>query len=327
MTRLLPLLSCLFLFMTLPVHGQVRFEKDSDGVHIQVNGKPFSTLHFGKEAGKPFLHPLLTQAGGPDPVTRGFPVDPLPGDSFDDPHHRGLTIGAQRVNGQDFWDNEPDRRAPGKGTIAFKELTDATDGDERGTLAMVAHWLNHDGKVWIVERRTMTFYSKPLDSRMFDIDLELEASEDVTFEDHESALIGVRLALPFDTHYDGWATNASGGVNEEGVRGRRSPWLAWTGITSGGQRMVVAMFDHPSNLNYPTRWHARNKGFFMANPFGGRAFGQFDPTAANENGAYTLKRGQKLRLRYRVLIYPAEREVASTVLKVGDLFREFARNE
>jgi hypothetical protein len=306
------------------VSGQVRFEKATGGVHVQINGKPFTTLHFGEDAGKPYLHPLLTQAGGPDPVTRGFPVDPLPGDSFDHPHHRGLVVGAERVNGQDFWDNEPGPAAPGKGRIVFKELTGTSDGNERGTLAMLAHWVSHEGKVWIVDRRTMTFYSKPLDSRMFDIDLELEATQNVTFEDQENAIIGLRLALPFDTHYDGWATNAAGGVNEEGVRGRRSSWLAWTGITSGGQRMVVAIFDHPSNLNYPSRWQAQNRGFFMANPFGGRVFQQSDPRAADDNAAYTLKGGESLRLRYRILIYPAERELESTVRKVGDLFKEFA---
>jgi hypothetical protein len=316
------------MFLSPPVYGQVFFEKKTDGVLIRINEKPFSALHYGKETGKPFLHPLLTVAGGPDPVTRGFPVDPGPGDSTDHPNQRGLSVGAERVNGQDFWDNEP--TGPGtwprdKGTIVFKELTEATDGVERGTLGMLAHWVSHEGKLWLIERRKITFYSKPANTRTLDVEIELEANEPVTFDDHQSAIIGLRLALPFDTHYDGWVVNAAGGLNEPGVRGRRSPWLAWTGITSGGQRMVVAMFDHPSNLNYPTRWQVRDKGFFMANPFGGRTFAPFDATAAKESAEYRMRRGDKLRLRYRILIYPSEREVAPTVATVGELFKEFAR--
>jgi len=316
----LPLLS-----LSLPVHGQVRFDKKSAGVAIQVNGKPFSFLHFGKEARKPFLHPLLTISGGPDPVTRAFPVDPLPGDSTDSPHHRGLAVGAARVNGQDFWENDPGNPGSGKGTIAFKELTSVEGGEDRGTLSMLAHWVSAEGRLWLVERRTMTFHTRPPDSRTLDIDLVLEAAEPVTFDDQQSAIIGLRLALPFDTHYDGWAANAAGGVNELGARGRRSPWLVWIGITSGGQRMGVAILDHPSNLNHPPRWEVQDKGFLMANPFGGRAFEVFDPTAAGENAAHTMKRGDKLRLRYRVVIYPAEREVPQTVGKVGGLFTEFGR--
>jgi hypothetical protein len=303
----------------------VRFVEKRDGVDIQVNGKPFSFLHFGKEAGKPYLHPLLTVSGGPDPVTRAFPVDPLPGDSTDSPHHRGLTIGAESVNGQDFWRNDPSSPGPGRGTIAFEELTGIEDGDDRGTISMRAHWVSAEGQLWLVERRTMTFYTKPLDMRTFDVDLELEAVEPVAFNDQRSAIIGLRLALPFDSHYDGWATNAAGGVREAEVRGRRSPWLVWVGVTAGGQRMGVAVFDHPSNLNHPTRWEVQDKAFLMANPFGGRVFAPFDPTAAREDGAYTMKRGDALRLRYRVVIYPAEREVPETIGKVNGLFREFGR--
>jgi len=313
--------------LSLPVYGQVRFDKKAEGVLVQVNGKPFTALHFGTQTGKPYLHPLLTISGGPDPVTRAFPVDPLPGDSTDHPNHRGLAVGAEKVNGEDFWDNEPEDRGPGKGkgTIVFQELTEATGGDERGTLGILAHWISSQGKLWLIERRKMIFHAKPATMRTLDIDIELEANEPVTFEDHQSAIIGLRLALPFDTHYDGWVANADGAVNEAGVRGRRSPWLVWTGITSGGQRMGVAMLDHPGNLNHPTRWQVRDKGYLMANPFGGRIFQQFDPSAARENAEYTMKKGDKLRLRYRVLIYASEKEVPETVGKVGDLFKEFAR--
>lgn len=320
-----PVVLFTLLSLPFPLHGQVRFVEKTDGVDIQVNGKPFSFLHFGKEAGKPYLHPLLTVSGGPDPVTRAFPVDPLPGDSTDSPHQRGLVIGAARVNGQDFWENDPGNSGSGKGTIAFKELTAMEGGDERGTLSMLAHWVSEEGRVWLVERRNMTFHTRPLDMRTIDIDVELEAMEPVTFDDQQSAVIGLRLALPFDSHYDGWAANAAGGVREAEVRGRRSPWLVWIGITSGGQRMGVAILDHPSNLNHPTRWEVQDKGFFMANPFGGRAFAAFDPTAASENAAHTMKRGDKLRLRYRVVIYPAEREVAETIGKIGGFFEEFGR--
>ena len=154
-------------------------------------------------------------------MTRGFPVDPLPGDSTDHPNHRGLYIGAEEVNGQDFLDNEANDPAPGKGTIKFEKLTEVTEGEERGTLSQLAHWISQEGILWITERRKMIFYGKVANVRKFDIDTELEAVEPVTINDHQSAIIGLRLGLGFDTHYYGFVVNAAGGVNEAGVRGRR----------------------------------------------------------------------------------------------------------
>jgi hypothetical protein len=310
-----------------PVHAQVRFETRHDAVAIEINGQPFSTFYFGNAVNMPHLHPLRTASG--TAVTRGFPVTPLPGDATDRPNHRGLTIGAQRVRGplqglsarlfswgQNFFDNDPSNAGPDKGDIVFKQLTGAEGGAERGTLSSTAHWISHQGQLWLVERRKMTFYTKPADCRMFDVDLELEAAEPVTFSDYQSSIIAVRLDLPFDDHYGGRALIASGAVNEEGARGRRSPWLDWTATLRNGEKVGVAMFDHPKNLNYPTRWQVRAKGFFMANPFGGNVFARYDPTAANENAEYTMKRGDKLRLRYRVLIHPDG-------LNLDNLLKEF----
>jgi len=295
--------------------SSVSFEKRHDSVAIGINGAPFSVLHFGKAVRMPHLHPLLTASG--TAVTRGFPVAPLPGDSTDRPNHRGLTIGAQRVRGptglffwgQNFFDNDPSNAGPDKGTIAFQEITGLQSGEDSGTLSLVAHWISHEGQVWLIERRQMTFYSKPADCRMFDIDLELEAAAEVTFGDYQSSLVALRLDLPFDEHYGGRAVIAAGGVNEAEVRGRRSPWLDWSATLRNGEKVAVAMIDHPENLDHPARWQVRAKGFFMANPFGRQTFARFDPTAADENGEHTLKRGDKLRLRYRVVIRPAEREL------------------
>jgi hypothetical protein len=60
--------------------------------------------------------------------------------------------------------------------------------------------------------------------------------------------------------------------------------------------MSIAMYDDPANLRHPTTWHAREYGLVTANPFGLHDFlGKEKGT-----GAYTVKDGETLTLRYRV---------------------------
>ena len=291
------------LLLTLPLCAQVTFDVKSDRVFVRINNKPFTTLHYGREAHKPFLHPLLTVSG--KPVTRGFPVDPLPGDATDHAHQRGLWSGSERVNGNmNFWENDPTYKRPHMGRIDFMDLTGAVQGDERGTLSLVAHWITEDGKFVLIDRERFTFYAKPENCRMFDVELEYEATDQkFVFEDHKDAVLGLRLGLPFDDHYGGKLVNAEGKVNEPEVYGKRSRWLDWT-ATLDGEKVGVAIFDHPSNHGYPTRWTVRAMGLMFANPFAGRSV---DPTAAP--GGYTLEPGQKIQLRYRLLIHPAGMDV------------------
>jgi len=298
------------LLVSLPLAAQVHFDSKPDRIDIQVNGKPFSRLYFGKDFGKPYLHPLMTASG--KTVTRGFPVDPLPGEATDRPHLRGLIIGVERVKGptgvQDFWENDPDPfYAPRhKGRIVVQEAK-GTDGQEQGTLSMVANWLNAENDLWIIERRRMTFYTKPADSRMFDVDIELEAAQDIAFLDDKDQVLSVRLGLPFDTHYDGRLVNCCGGLNDVGVKGNRSPWLDWVADLSG-ENVGVAIFDHPSNPHYPNRWMVKDFGQIVVGPAGGRVYEQYlpgaDPKSYKEDWTVPLKRGEKLRLRYRILIHP-----------------------
>lgn len=300
------------LLLALPSFAQVAFDVKSDRVLVRINGTDFTALHFGKEARKPYLHPLKTASG--KAVTRGFPVDPLPGEATDHPHQRGLWVGAERVNGVlDFWENEPTYTRPNMGVIDFKDLTGTENGDEYGTLSMVARWITKEGKELLTDRRRMVFYSKPADCRMFDVELDFEAIEKVVFEDHQDAVIGVRLALPFDDHYGGRLVNAEGAVNEPGVRGPRSPWVDWT-ATLNGEKVGVAIFDHPSNLNYPTRWHIRAMGIMFANPFARQSLDKDAPVLG-----HTLPPGRTLHLRYRVLVHPGSFDVAKA-------FKEFAES-
>lgn len=132
---------------------------------------------------------------------------------------------------------------------------------------------------------------------MIDLDVTLTAREPVTFEDHQDAIIGIRLAPAFDEKNGGMPMNAEAYRGEAGIRGRASRFLGWR-TTIAGKSVGAAILDHPANLHSPARWHLRSFGFFTANPFARKAF---DPAA--ESGPKPMAAGEKLPLRYGVVVY------------------------
>src|SRR5262245_28751219 len=102
--------SILLFAAAATLSAQVRYASDTHAVTI--DGKPFTIFHYGEDANKPFLAPVRSASG--KVVTRGFPMENLPGESRDHLHHRGLWFSYDDVNGVKFWENDPSYT---KGTI------------------------------------------------------------------------------------------------------------------------------------------------------------------------------------------------------------------
>src|ERR1700746_2590271 len=64
-------------------------------VDISVDGKPFTSYIWPTTLKKPVLYPLRTAKG--TIVTRGFPLEPRPGERTDHPHHAGLWFNYENV--------------------------------------------------------------------------------------------------------------------------------------------------------------------------------------------------------------------------------------
>jgi Methane oxygenase PmoA len=52
--------------------------------------------------------------------------------------------------------------------IVLKEWRAHKSGGNQGTLSLASDWVSKDGSTLLTEKRTMTFYAKPEDCRMFD---------------------------------------------------------------------------------------------------------------------------------------------------------------
>ena len=296
---------CLSCILLTALVGQV-----PDHIDIDLDGKPFATFHSGVAEGRPYLAPLRSASG--KIITRRFPMEMIDGESRDHLHHRGLWFSYDDVNGVKFWENDPSYKDPQTGRIV---ATKAEWRPASKTLETVFNWNDHGGKTVLVEHRMMTFRSSPT-LRIIDFDITLTAPEKVVFGDTKEGAFAIRLADALtEKSGAGKMVNAEGKQGMAAIWGKRSSWVDYSG-TVDGEKLGIAIFDHPSNFGYPVHWHARDYGLFAVDPWGQHAF---DPAA--EVAHTNVPAGGSLHFRWRVVIH--EGDTASA--HIAELYREFAK--
>ena len=72
-------------------------------VEVRYDGKLLTAYCYFDSTEKPVLFPIETLSGVT--ITRGYPVAPRTGERTDHPHHLGLWMNYESVNGLDFWNN------------------------------------------------------------------------------------------------------------------------------------------------------------------------------------------------------------------------------
>ncbi|MEX2260937.1 MAG: PmoA family protein [Bryobacteraceae bacterium] len=272
----------------LAAGGPVLEQRDGK-IEVKLDGKLFTGYHYSDRWDKPFLHPILSGSG--EVVTRGWPVDPLPGDSNDHTWHRGLWYGHGDVNGVDFW-REKGRDLTGR---MIPKRPPQPKGDRiTADLALVAPDGKHHGTI----RESLRFYSDDA-ARYIDIEVTLmaDAGMPMKFGDTEEGALGFRFSDDFREDRGAKMRNSEGAAGKP-IWGKRARWTDYS-VERKGKPLGVAIMDHPSNPRHPTYWHARDYGLNSVNPFGVRDFTK----DKSQDGSLTVPAGGKTVFRYRVAIH------------------------
>jgi hypothetical protein len=286
--------------LAVSLTAQVEIRAGKTQADVSIGGKPFTTLYFGPDTTKPYLHPLRT-AGGKI-VTRRYPMENVEGEQRDHPHHRGLWFSHGDVNGWDFWANEKNQKGVGKGggQIVFTRLKSAKGGKKSGAIEASFEWKDGQATALLTDERRITFHGDDR-LRIIDYDLTLKALVEAKFGDTKEGVFAMRLARELEELKTGTMTSASGAKKEKAVWGSAAPWVDYAG-TLEGEAVGIAIFDHPKNPRHPTYWHARGYGLFASNIFGVRDFTRDKA----KDGSLTLKPGETLQFRFRVVIHPGD---------------------
>lgn len=237
----------------------------------------------------------------------------VPGENRDHPHHQSLWFNYGDVNGLDFWNAyHKDLR------IRHKHAS--IDGN---TLRLKLEWLEPDGAVLLTERRDVHFGGDiGGENGIWSMDhrITLTAGEkSVVFGDSKEGAFGLRLAASLrERDGTGRYLNAEGLETSSEVWGKPSAWVALTGEVAGGEGALdttVAIFSHPTSLNHPPYWHARNYGLFAANPFGRKGYDR-----AAERRETRVEPGQSIRMRYLLVV--ADRKLDGETL--NEIFTRYS---
>jgi hypothetical protein len=343
MQRTVAALALVVFGLVWPAHTQApRIEVKPDAVaprvDVTIDGKPFTSYVFERAQKKPFLYPLRTAKGLV--VTRGYPIDARPNERTDHPHHIGLWFNYGNVNGLDFWNNSdaiPPERAGKMGTIVHKRVIEASSGKDKGQLNVEMDWVDSNGTV-LLKEITRYVFQGDASSRTIDRVTRLSALKDpVVLGESKEGVLGIRVARSLEqpspqrdvftdasgkpagerrASTEGVTGNYTGsdGKTGDAVWGTRGPWTMLTGTVDSAP-VTLAVLDHPSNPGYPAYWHARGYGLFAANNLGQH---EFDP--AQPERELTIKPGESITFRHRVLVLDGTADAA----RMSQAHRAFA---
>ena len=306
-------------------------------IDVLVDDELFTSLKWPEGVYKPVLHPIKASTG--TVITRGFPLDPKPGERPDHQHHVGNWLNYGNVNGFDFWGNgHSGERSENGGEIKMLEVELLKPGQGEGIIITSGSWVDNEDNELLEEKTEYHFIAKEL-IRIIDRITTLTATKDITMDDTKEGMFAVRVARQLELPAEGditlldaqgVATKVSAMSNEgitgdylssEGITGAdvwgtRARWMKLFGNIED-EKVALVICDHPENQSYPTYWHARGYGLFSANPLGARDF-----TEGKEEINFSLASGQSVTFRYRLVVSSGD---DLTTEEIEGLAKEFGQ--
>ncbi|HSZ86965.1 MAG TPA: PmoA family protein [Puia sp.] len=308
-------------------------------VIVKANDQPFTEFIYPDTLEKPVLYPIYAPDG--QIITRGFPIAPRAGEPTDHPHHIGLWMNYENVNGLDFWNNSyaiPSDKKNMYGWIRTNDIVQTKNG-EKGILEYNAYWTDQQKNILLKETTTFIFSANDK-KRIIDRVTTLTAQKDVLFKDAKDGFLGLRVAHELELpskdarqfiddkgNITKVAANNNSGVTgnyvtSEGKTGdsawsTKAKWCMLYGKIKEDPISIV-IIDDPKNPGYPTYWHARGYGLFAANPLGQKIFSN-----GKQELNFSLKKGESVTFRYRIVIASGKERLS--VAEVERLSKEFAK--
>lgn len=198
---------------------------------------------------RPFIHPLLAPDGR-TVLTENAPAH--------HPWQHGLYTGLNDVNGAGFWtEGLYEKHRAIDGTFHPLPLTAPQVIDGFVTWVVQCEWRSHAGEALLLEEQHWSARNTSLEGICsVELTWTLTAKVDLTFGRYDYG--GLFLRMPFRKGRGGEAINSAGQRDAE-AEAQRARWCAVAMPLDDGAWAGVALFDHPSNMQFPTPWRVDNE--------------------------------------------------------------------
>ncbi|MDD3589420.1 MAG: PmoA family protein [Thermoguttaceae bacterium] len=204
------------------------------------------------------------------------------------PHHRSVFMGADRVNGANYWQEGADR-----GQIFSSDLKLAKAEKDVVEFTDLCIWKHPKQDPIIEDSRKYTLTWKNDDYYTLDLDFSMKMLADVHIEKTNHGFFGVRVEQDLCPHGGGNLVSSEGTKGEADTFGKPAKWMSFYGkrrfnpdITEG-----VAVLCPPKEPFENCPWFTRDYGNISPMPF-----------LFNDAG-FSWKMGDVLKGVYRIVVF------------------------
>lgn len=265
-------------------------------INVTIDGKYFTSYICSPDEKYPFFYPV----NGP---LSGGSVTSMRNGEY--PHHSSLFFGCDKVNGGNYWQEGLER-----GRIISVNAEILNEGGDTVVITDECIWSRPGAISPVKESRKFVITAPSATVRLIDAEITMEMLIDVTIQKTNHSLFSGRMAADLSVKNGGTLVNAEGESGEKATFGKASPWMDFSG-KRGDVVEGMAILQHPSNPWYPSPWFTRDYGFFSPTPM-------YWPKDDKET---VLKKGEKLVLRYRVIVHGGNVSEA----KIANQFEQYKK--
>ena len=276
-----------FLTPDAAAKGLTVYQKD-DSILIRFDNLPVVAYRAQPSLKYPYFCPLNGPVSGLSLTTES---------AIPYPHHRGLWLGCDPLNGGNYWADNGLESGQIRSTRLEVDHTRTTSNQVVFTQACT--W-ERQGSNPFTDERTVRVMVEPGRQTLIDCGFRLTAVEDVSIRKAKHSFFAMRAAADISPTYGGTLINSAGGTGAKGTYGKAADWCGYFGkrrlrpdVTEG-----IVIMNHPANFGGDCPWFTRDYGHLSPSPF------NFIPKP------WKLARGESLELRYRVVLFAGTPEQA-----------------
>ncbi len=229
------------------------------------------------------------------------------------PHHRGLWLGCDPLNGGNYWSDGP--LSEGQIRSVDLQLVEPSKTEEKpatqATFTESCEWVREGASSPFRDARQYTVRIVSDRVRCIDCEFVLSALEEISIRKAKHSFFAMRAAADISPTYGGTMMNSEGGVGAEGTYGKEAAWCGYFGRRALQPNVVegIAIMHHPDNPWRPI-WFTRDYGHLSPSPFNFL------------DKPFQLAKGDTLQLKYRVVLHAGDPQEAG----MNGLYQQWLRD-